>query len=49
VFNFPGTAAISYESKRTVDLPTDLIMKFELKMVAPIAFDVPCEYGGLSW
>ena len=49
VFNFPGTATVSYESKRSIDLPADLVMKFQLKMVAPLAIDVPCEYGGLSW
>jgi hypothetical protein len=49
VFNFPGTATISYESKRTIDLPNDLIMKFQLKKVAPYIYDVPCTLGQGSW
>jgi len=49
VLNFPGTATISYKSKRTVDLPSDLAIKFQLKKVAPFAFDVPCHLGHGSW
>jgi hypothetical protein len=49
VFNFPGTATISYESKRSIDLPNDLIMKFQLKKVAPYVYDVPCTLGQGSW
>jgi len=49
VFNFPGTATVSYESKRSIDLPADLVMKFQLKKVAPFVYDVPCVLGQGSW
>ena len=49
VFTFPGTADISYHAKRGIDLPTDLIMGFQLKKVAPYVYDVPCTAGQGSW
>ena len=49
VFTFPGTASISYHAKRGIDLPTDLIMDFKVKKVAPFVYDVPCTFGQGSW
>jgi hypothetical protein len=49
VFTFPGTSTVSYHAKRGVDLPTDLVMAFKLKKVAPYVFDVPCTLGQGSW
>ena len=49
VFEFPGIASISYASNRAVDLPNDLVMKFQLRKVAPFTYDVPCTNGQGSW
>jgi len=50
VFEFPGSAKLSYHAIRKQDLPTDLIMKFQLRKVSvPIHYDVPCVNGQGSW
>jgi hypothetical protein len=49
VFTFPGTSTVSYHAKRGIDLPTDLVMAFKLKKVAPYVYDVPCTLGQGSW
>ena len=49
VFTYPGPVTFSYHAKRGIDLPTDLIMGFKLKKVAPYVYDVPCTLGQGSW
>ena len=54
VFEFPGTAKMSFHAIRHQDMPLDLVMDFKIrKMASPVPYDVPCKpelgNGGGSW